>query len=72
MKIVATDTVKFNLGDVVSLKIGGEETGMITSITFRLDGGTIFSISWSDRTESAHFANELTLESAADEDLKKE
>ncbi len=71
MRIVATDTVKFNLGDVVSLKLGGEESGMVTSITFRLDGGTIFSVSWSDRTESAHFANELNLESGADEEVGK-
>jgi len=71
MRIVATDTVKFNLGDVVSLKLGGEESGMVTSITFRLDGGTIFSVSWSDRTESAHFANELSLESGADEEVGK-
>ncbi len=71
MKTAITDTVKFNLGDVVSLKLG-DDSGMITSITFRLDGGTLFSVSWADRTESAHYANELTLESAADEDLKKE
>ena len=53
------DTVKFNLGDTVYMKIKTEDAGMITGILFR-QNGPIYLVTWPDRNEQYHAEMELT------------
>lgn len=54
------DTVKYNMGDTVYLKMGEEKSGMITGIVFR-PHGMLYYVSWG-LTETVHYDIELTTE----------
>lgn len=53
------DKVTFQIGQVVSLVINPNVTGMITGITFRQSGVT-YEVTWDDFEERAHTECELT------------
>lgn len=52
------DSVKFNLGDVVYLKIRNDRPGMVTGIMFR-PAGVSYYVEWGSG-ETSHFDIELT------------
>jgi ribosomal protein L21E len=54
--------VKFDLGDIVYLKITPEQyKGMVTGISVR-PTGNCYSVTWEDGHESTHYDLELTTE----------
>lgn len=55
------DTVKFQLGDIVYLKIRPDDAGMVTGIMFR-PGIVIYKVTWSFAGECDHYDLELTTE----------
>ena len=57
------DSVKFNHGDIVYLKVNPDEAGMITGILFRPHSITYF-ITWGNANETTHYDVELTKEKA--------
>lgn len=63
-----TDTVKFQLGDIVYLRLSPEETGMVTGVLFR-PHGHLYYVMWCDeKSETVHYEMELT----ADKEFKPE
>lgn len=55
------DTVKFNLGDTVYLKLNPSEPCMVTGILFR-PGHIIYKLTWKNASETNHYDMELTTE----------
>ena len=53
------DSVKFNHGDVVYLKICPDEAGMVTGILFRPSSVTYY-VTWGSGNEYTHYDIELT------------
>lgn len=51
---------KFNLKQIVYLRINPELTGMVLQIAFTADGGVLYRVSWSDSSENNHYECELT------------
>jgi hypothetical protein len=59
---IRTIYVKFDLGDIVYLKINPEPyKGMVTGINVS-PGGNYYSVTWEDGHESNHYDMELTTE----------
>lgn len=57
---------EFNLGETVYLRVAGERRpGIITCISF-YPGSELYQISWGDRSDSRHYALELTREYVPD------
>lgn len=53
------DSVKFNLGEIVYLKIKPEEAGMITGLLFRPHSVSYY-VTWGNANETTHYDIELT------------
>lgn len=53
------DVVKYNIGDIVYLKLNSELAGMITGILFR-QGCVQYYVSWGNANETMHYDVELT------------
>lgn len=58
---MSMDSVKYNLGDVVYLRVRPEEAGMITGILFR-PSSISYYVSWGSTSEIPHYDIELTKE----------
>jgi hypothetical protein len=57
------DTVKYNLGDIVYLKVKSEDAGMVTGILFR-PRCVRYIIAWGSRDDTTHYDIELTNQKA--------
>ena len=57
------DSVKFNHGDVVYLKVKPDEAGMVTGILFRPQS-ICYYVTWGNSSETTHYDVELTKEKA--------
>lgn len=55
------DSVKFNHGDLVYLKVRPDEAGMVTGILFRPQSITYW-VTWGNSNEAPHYDIELTKE----------
>ena len=55
------DSVKFNIGDTVYLRVNQEKTGMVTNIYFS-PGSVSYGVTWDDFATRTHYDIELTLE----------
>lgn len=53
------DVVKFNIGDLVYLKLCPDTAGMVTGIMFRPHSISYY-ISWPSASETVHYEIELT------------
>lgn len=56
-----TDAVKFDLEEIVYLRIDPEATGIVTGIIYR-PTGTMYMVTWGISNEQHHYACELTRE----------
>ena len=52
------DTVKFHIGDLVTLKIDRERKGMVTGVNYRPSSVT-YCVSWDDFGDRSHYDIEI-------------
>ena len=52
------DTVKFHIGDIVTLKVDRERKGMVTGVNYRPSSVT-YMVSWDDFGDRSHYDIEL-------------
>lgn len=63
---MSSDSVNFQLGEIVYFKVDDEKKGVITGIVYRPDG-VAYMVTWNDCNEQTHFSCELTTEKAFSE-----
>lgn len=59
------DTVKFQIGEEVYLKVCSDTAAMVTGILFR-PSGVIYKVTWPSAAETDHYDIELTKEKRFD------
>lgn len=58
---MSSDSVSFQLGEIVYFRVDDEKKGIVTGIVYRPDG-VAYMVTWNDGNEQTHFACELTQE----------
>lgn len=63
---MSSDSVKFDLEEIVYLRTDDEAKGMVTGIIYR-PNGTMYIVAWGTENEQHHYACELTRDKAFSE-----
>jgi hypothetical protein len=58
-----TDSVKFQIGDIVEFVPDRERKGLVNGISFK-PTGVIYDVIWDDMTEQSHYEMEIVKASA--------
>ena len=56
---MTNDVVQYKFGDVVCHKTNTEDTGIVTGIVYRPNGGVQYLVTWEDKEEGTHYDIEL-------------